>query len=357
MFNKTTGKYGADGHSQGGLEVNRGSYNQFRRNDSQLPNNYYQTEITADELEMLKSYVANPDNNYYSLLGMNCATGVVNAWNTTFADRPELKLTGNYSGISADPVSLALEIALMQNRTDITGGKFGTDFTPHTIRYTDEINDTIEKINAIGEVEFTEESKAKIDAAREAYDTLTEVEKERVWNYGTLTDAEKAYETLEKASKDEDLAKNIAEFKQYKTDQIIAARNLSEPDDPFECGFLIALAQTLIDQTEYDPAKSLDENKAVVDDITEWLKNELEAIRNPEPVPVEPVLIGDVNNDGVIDILDAAMIQKYTVESVELTPEQLNVADVNDDGTVDILDVVDIQKYTVEKITEFKKKA
>ena len=109
------------------MEVNREIYNQFRRNDSQLPNNYYQVEITADELEMLKSYVANPNNNYYSLLGMNCATGVVKAWNTTFSDRPELWLKGNYTGISADPVSLAAEIGLMKYRKGIEDGKSGTD--------------------------------------------------------------------------------------------------------------------------------------------------------------------------------------------------------------------------------------
>lgn len=68
-------------------------------------------------------------------------------------------------------------------------------------------------------------------------------------------------------------------------------------------------------------------------------------------------VIGDVNDDGAIDVLDAAFIQKHAVGKADLTPEQLYVADVNDDGIVDILDAAQIQKYAVGKITEFKKKA
>ena len=56
-----------------------------------------------------------------------------------------------------------------------------------------EIAATIAAIDAIGEVEDTEECKAKIDAAREAYDALTDGQKALVTNYATLTDAEAAY--------------------------------------------------------------------------------------------------------------------------------------------------------------------
>jgi len=66
---------------------------------------------------------------------------------------------------------------------------------------------------------------------------------------------------------------------------------------------------------------------------------------------------GDVNGDNVVDILDAIIIQKFTVDKVTLTDVQKDVADVNADGVVDILDATDIQKFTVDKITEFKKKA
>lgn len=68
-------------------------------------------------------------------------------------------------------------------------------------------------------------------------------------------------------------------------------------------------------------------------------------------------MIGDLNGDKVIDVLDATVVQKAVVEKLTLTPEQQAVADVNDDKTVDVLDSVDIQKFVVERITEFKKKA
>lgn len=49
------------------------------------------------------------------------------------------------------------------------------------------------KIDEIGVVEFTTESKEKIDLARGLYDSLSEEEKALVTNYETLTDAESAY--------------------------------------------------------------------------------------------------------------------------------------------------------------------
>ena len=58
-------------------------------------------------------------------------------------------------------------------------------------------------IDSIGTVEYTAESKALIDAAREAYDALTDVQKARVTNYTDLTDAETAYANLEAAANTE----------------------------------------------------------------------------------------------------------------------------------------------------------
>lgn len=72
--------------------------------------------------------------------------------------------------------------------------------------------------------------------------------------------------------------------------------------------------------------------------------------------PAVNYIIGDVNCDGKIDILDAAMIQKYAVEKVNLNDYQLYVGDVNDDGIVDVLDATMIQKFAVDKITEFTRK-
>lgn len=61
-------------------------------------------------------------------------------------------------------------------------------------------------------------------------------------------------------------------------------------------------------------------------------------------------LVGDVNGDGKIDVLDAIEIAKYRLDPVKnpLTEEQLLAADMNQDGVVDILDPVEIAKYRLQ---------
>ena len=67
-------------------------------------------------------------------------------------------------------------------------------------------------IAAIGEVEFTDESKGKIDAARAAYDKLTDAQKKLVKNLKVLTDAEAEYQRLlDQHKADEAAAKAVDE--------------------------------------------------------------------------------------------------------------------------------------------------
>ena len=129
---RETGHNPADGHSEGGLDINREAYNQFRRNDSQLPNNYYTVEITADEFARMEQFIANPDNNYYSLMVKNCATGSVDIWNATLFDKPELHLSANLTGIAIDPESLNLQLGAMAYKTGLDG-ESGKDFYPRII--------------------------------------------------------------------------------------------------------------------------------------------------------------------------------------------------------------------------------
>lgn len=80
-----------------------------------------------------------------------------------------------------------------------------------------------------------------------------------------------------------------------------------------------------------------------------------EAPTEDEPKP--ETIIGDLNGDNSVDVLDATIVQKHAVGRADLTPEQIAVADVNNDNNVDILDAAEIQKFAAGKITEFKKKA
>ncbi|MBR5620524.1 MAG: Ig-like domain repeat protein [Clostridia bacterium] len=112
-----------------------------------------------------------------------------------------------------------------------------------------------DKIDAIGEVEYTDESKQKIDDAREAYDALTDEQKNLVDNLDTLTDAEEKYEQLD----------NHAQFDDYKEAQKKAAGDKAIDGDSDECKQLIDDAIDAINDVTYDETKSLEDNKKAID--------------------------------------------------------------------------------------------
>lgn len=96
--------------------------------------------------------------------------------------------------------------------------------------------------------------------------------------------------------------------------------------------------------------------------VTEPVETTVEPTTEPtvepttEPAP-EPILIGDVNFDGTVDVMDAVMVQLYATDNASFDDTQKYAADVNDDGNIDVLDAMDIQKFVSSKITEFKKKS
>ncbi|MBQ7346081.1 MAG: PQQ-binding-like beta-propeller repeat protein [Oscillospiraceae bacterium] len=67
----------------------------------------------------------------------------------------------------------------------------------------------------------------------------------------------------------------------------------------------------------------------------------------------EDVLLGDVNGNGKIDIVDANMISGHYNGTVGLTQTQLASADVNGDGRVDIVDANLVAAYYNGAITAF----
>ncbi|MGN0491319.1 dockerin type I repeat-containing protein [Ruminococcus sp.] len=64
-------------------------------------------------------------------------------------------------------------------------------------------------------------------------------------------------------------------------------------------------------------------------------------------------MLGDVNNDGKISVLDATEIQKYIAGLVTFSSAQLSAGDVNGDGIITVADATQIQKYIAGLITEF----
>lgn len=129
---KDSGKIAANGHSEGGVFINREMYNQFRRDDSQMPNNYYSVDITAEEYTEMAKYLSNPANNYYSIFSKNCGSAAKDIWNAALSDRPELRLKANYTNMMEDPESLYIELGLLRLK-NICGGKGGTNFYPRAV--------------------------------------------------------------------------------------------------------------------------------------------------------------------------------------------------------------------------------
>ena len=50
--------------------------------------------------------------------------------------------------------------------------------------------------------------------------------------------------------------------------------------------------------------------------------------------------LGDINNDGMVDILDILQTVNLIMEFVELTDEALCTVDINADDTLDIFDII-----------------
>ncbi len=71
-------------------------------------------------------------------------------------------------------------------------------------------------------------------------------------------------------------------------------------------------------------------------------------------VTVTPPLLGDVDLDGVISVMDATEIQLAIAKRKTLTDEQKQFADTDFDGEISIMDATAIQLYVAKKITEFK---
>ena len=64
-------------------------------------------------------------------------------------------------------------------------------------------------------------------------------------------------------------------------------------------------------------------------------------------------LLGDVNDDGEVDIFDANLIVGYYNGTVSLTEVQFLAADVNGDGEADIFDANLVVAYYNGTITAF----
>ncbi len=70
-------------------------------------------------------------------------------------------------------------------------------------------------------------------------------------------------------------------------------------------------------------------------------------------VSVKSFVLGDVDGDGCVTIIDATTGQRYIAKQVALTDEQMACADTNTDGNINLKDTTAIQRFVAKLIPKF----
>lgn len=102
-------------------------------------------------------------------------------------------------------------------------------------------------------------------------------------------------------------------------------------------------------------AKTADELKALAPTLGDKFTADRNGVNSGYPVLAWqfPIVLGDVNNDGKADNLDAALVYAYYNGKQELSARQQTAADVNGDGKVDNIDAALIYALYNGKISAF----
>ena len=168
----------------------------------------------------------------------------------------------------------------------------------------------IAKITAIGEVEYTEACKGKIDDASKAYNALTDDQKALVTNLDVLTKAQQTYDNLKTAA--EKLAADKDVFDKYKSEIIAIIEALAEEDDSDAVKEIIRKAISDIDALEYEDAISLDDNKAKVQSLVTSVN---EAVENQRAE--------DQKTNGIEELEFAEKVNIYDLNGRKITNSML----------------------------------
>ena len=77
--------------------------------------------------------------------------------------------------------------------------------------------------------------------------------------------------------------------------------------------------------------------------ISGGLPNNLESIiiNLIDAIPQDDAMLGDLNNDGALNVLDVINLVNIILSN-DYTNEQLLLADINQDGTINIIDIVQL---------------
>ena len=179
----------------------------------------------------------------------------------------------------------------------------------------DDLPDTIKSLDDKDDI-------AAVEAARAAYEKLTEAQKAFVDNLDKLTGLES----------------DIIELK-------------AAADDAAAAAAVEKMISDLGEITSLDQKEAVESARAAFDKLTETqqglVKNEnvlkdaeaaIEKLENPD----KPVIKGDVDDNGTVNVSDI-MTLKNLIMSSSWTPEQLERGDMDDNGTLTVGDMLSIK--------------
>ena len=102
--------------------------------------------------------------------------------------------------------------------------------------------------------------------------------------------------------------------------------------------------------SNYSGGPHLNENNRQI--FEEWLR--WVPTGNGEDSDTDKLILGDINGDRKINVLDAVLILQHILQLNELIDDNtLDMADVNKDGSINIIDVTLIMQYSLGKLDSF----
>lgn len=91
----------------------------------------------------------------------------------------------------------------------------------------------------------------------------------------------------------------------------------------------------------------------ILQELTEYGLRDIDVLTLNGKISILDTIIGDVNLDGKINVIDANLVRRSAVRLLFLNNAQKEAADVNGDGSVNVIDANLIRRYIVNLIDKF----
>ncbi len=109
-----------------------------------------------------------------------------------------------------------------------------------------------------------------------------------------------------------------------------------------------------LESSEEESSQEPTEDESSEEESSEEPTEDESSEEEPTQDPISPMLLlGDIDGNGKVEVLDATLIQRHEARFERLTDEQLMLADTNKDGEVNVLDATMIQRLVAKFITNF----